>query len=193
MHPYEFPDKIMLFFSSVYATIQDLNLVYMALYILMYIYIVVVLTTFLVVYFDKKVIESFFSDDYTIYAKPMLFYLATLVFIHILNYNAGVLTIFVEMFFIVEIIKLIGSINNTAGKNILQIIGGFALVELILSPNGDWGNIESMLVISLLITSFILLFIMESKLKTTIIDKHNKITEYIVAKLVQTNPQDPQT
>lgn len=173
--------------TAVRITFSDLNLMEIFRNVIIFSILFFILSVFLVVYFDKNVIERFFSNDYKEYFRPLIFYLSMLVLIQLINIQYNFPTIFFEMLFIIVIVKLIGLINIDTGSVVLQILGGFTLIELILSPIGEFENIEPNTVISLSLTSlllFCIVYVSSNRLSGKIILCYKKTTNHIINFLI---------
>ena len=187
MDTYGIPDYTDLLIKGIRITFSELDLTEIFKNIIIYFIFLLILAVFLVVYFDKNVIERFFSNDYREYFRPLIFYLSMLVLIQSINIQTNLPAIFFEILYIIVIVKLIGLVNIDTGSAILQILGGFALIQLILSPIGNLENIESTLVISLSLTSlliFFLVFVSGNRWNEKIIIFYKKTTNNIIKFLI---------
>ena len=175
--------------SEIYKTFIDLDWLEIILNTTIYIAVFLLLAIFLVVFFDGKIFEMFFSTESQEYGRLFIFYLFVLFIIHLINSNNNSATIFFEMLFIIIIVKSIGLINRNTGESILKILGGFALIELILSPIQNLEKIESTLVIPLMITSSLMLLIISGGLKReNFISYYQSITKFIIKLIINTKP-----
>ena len=168
-----------LIFES-YRTVINLDWTEIILNTIIYFIVFLLLAVFLVVFFDERILRRFFSKESREYGRPFIFYLFVLTIIHSINSNNNVATIFFEILFIILIVKSIGLINKNTGEAILEILGGFALIELILSPIMNLENIGSTLVIPLLITSSLMLIINGGWGRESIILYYQRFTNFFI-------------
>ncbi|ETA68455.1 hypothetical protein MettiDRAFT_1926 [Methanolobus tindarius DSM 2278] len=186
MDLYELPPYMDALSTSVWNTILGLEILKTLQYTGIYILFGLIMSVFVIVYFDERLIDSFLSSDSKTYSYPLVFYLTILLIIQLVNAKTNITAIFVEVLFILFIVKLIGLINANAGKNILEILGGFALIEIILSPNGNLDNLDYILITPLFLISIILLSTIKCKWsKELIVNFYTWATNYILMKLIK--------
>lgn len=176
--------------SQMGRTTSDINWGGVIKYAAIYYAFLIFLSIFLVVFFDDRVLKNFFSVESREYAKPLVFYVFVLWIIRIINIRTHYTALFVESFFIILIVKFVGLVDTKTGKNILRIVGGFALIELILSPIGNLDKIEPTLVVSLLfivVPLMVLFYYKTYREKIEYIFK--KITTIIIEKLIKEEAQ----
>lgn len=189
MDTYEIPKYVNQLIEGLSSTLYDLDWTVIIMNTIIYFFFLLILTIFLVVFFDKSVIRRFFSKESGEYVRPLIFYLFVLGLIQYINVQTNISAIFFEILFIILIVKSIGLIDAKTGEAILQILGGFALIQLILSPIGNLENMESTLVISLSIISFLLIIINGDRWREKVIFYYRKITNIIIQILIkETNP-----
>ena len=146
--------------SESYITVITLDWSEIILNTIIYFIVFLLLAVFLVVFFDERMLRRFFSKESREYGRPFIFYLFVLSIIHSINANNNLATIFFEMLFIILIVKSIGLIKTNTGEAILKILGGFALIELILSPIINLEKIESTLYLSKILIAFWIVFLL---------------------------------
>lgn len=189
MDIYEIPSLVKAYIIPLilesYRTVINLNWTEIILNTIIYFIVLLLLAVFLVVFFDKRILSRFFSKESREYGRPFIFYLSVLSIIHSINTKNNLATIFFEILFIILIVKSIGLINTNTGEAILKILGGFALIELVLSPIINLENIESTLVIPLLLTSSLMLILNGGWKREKIILYYQGVTNFIIELLIK--------
>lgn len=179
------------FSASIYMTIAQIDYSIVFNTTIISLLLILFLSIILLTYFNENVIKCFFSLNYMQYYKPVLFYIISLSLTQLFNYQIDFATLFAEFAAIITLIKLIGLIDNKIGISFLQIIGGFAFIELVLSPKEFLDKAELELVISLLLSCFLILFFAQSRFKKAIVSYHNRITGGLVRLLTKTESSNP--
>ena len=189
---YEIPSQVVPYItpliSESYNTIINLDWSEILLNTTIYFIIFLLLAVFLVVFFDERIFKRFFSKESQEYSRPFVFYFFVLLIIQLINSNNNLAATFFEILFIILIVKSIGLINMNTGEAILKILGGFALIELILSPIQNLEKIESTLVIPLILTSFLMLIINGGFKREKMISSYQSITNLIIEWLINAKP-----
>ena len=156
--------------------------------IISYFFYLFFLSVFLVVFFDKNVITKFFSKEQKEYGLPFFFYLFMLMFIQLINEQktntAMISTIFFITLFIILLLKFIGLNNVHTGNAILQILGGFALIRLILEPIENLETTEptSLIIFTVLFSLFI---IFGGSWREKVVHYYKRFTNSIIELLIK--------
>lgn len=143
-----------------------------------------------VVFFNEKLIKNFFSSERGEYARPFVYYLMILWFIRIVNSETSTITLLVESFIILSLVKFIGHVNSKAGADILKILGGFILIEFTLRPVGNLEEIEFSLLISSIIVAFSILTIISiQRIRENVLPWFEKRTKWLIELLTKKEKQ----
>lgn len=187
MDLYQIPDYVVPLLRGFSDTVISLDWTKIILNTIIFFIVMLFVLVFLIVFFDQRMLERFFSMKSQEYVWPLIFYLIALWIIYFIKVQNSMSTVFFEILFIILIVKIIGVVNAKTGELTLQILGGFALIEIFLSPIGNLENIDSELVVPLIINSSLMIIFIGSKKREKVIKYYKEKMDFIINWLLQEN------
>ena len=162
--------------------LSEINTTEVLIFVISLFVLMLLIIGLLLLYFNERMISLLFTQKMNM--KAYVVYSLLLVFVIFLkDPSSNIPYIFLQGFFVIIAIKLLGTINENIGKEVLKIIGGFVFIQTILSPKDTVIECSSSIIISILIVIFLLLIKQLREVMMSFIRWINKEIEYFVSKL----------